>query len=77
MDEKKTSQEVVDTYNPNGSDIESTSKEQQGKLVRQLKNRHVAMIRCVDPVPYTARANMPVAVSVESLALVSSVLSNS
>lgn len=51
MDEKK---DAVTTYNHNGSDIESTtrvSKEEpgprEGKLVRQLKNRHVAMIRCV------------------------------
>ncbi|KXN89850.1 Dicarboxylic amino acid permease [Leucoagaricus sp. SymC.cos] len=49
MDEKKDA--IVETYNHNGSDIESngrTSKDElatgEGKLVRQLKNRHIAMI---------------------------------
>jgi len=50
MDEKKDA--AVATYNPNDSDLESSqvqvgAKPGEGKLSRQLKNRHVAMIRYV------------------------------
>lgn len=50
MDEKKDA--VNATFKANGSDVESTDRFGEvgpgdGKLVRQLKNRHVAMIRCV------------------------------
>jgi len=50
MDEKKDA--AVATYNPNDSDLESSqvqvgAKPGEGKLSRQLKNRHVAMIRYI------------------------------
>jgi len=48
MDEKKDP--AVATYTPNDSDLESSHDQVgagpvEGKLSRQLKNRHVAMIR--------------------------------
>jgi amino acid permease len=58
MEEKKG--EVIETYNPTGSDIESndntsnTAELNAGAgLKRQLKNRHVAMIRYVTAAPPT------------------------
>lgn len=56
MDEQKVVTEKT-PYNHQSSDVESISRSDkdglpayaegnQGKLVRQLKNRHVAMIRC-------------------------------
>jgi amino acid permease len=52
MDENQEKKEAIETtYHRKGSDVESSSVKDDlaygdGKLVRQLKNRHVAMIRC-------------------------------
>jgi hypothetical protein len=56
MEEKKG--ETIETYNPAGSDIESNERASDktkfsagAGLKRQLKNRHVTMIRNVTAVP--------------------------